>query len=51
MVARGGFWVKSKQPTAANNTTYWANAEAVVEVDGRTGSYFVKLEAKSDTME
>lgn len=49
--ARGRFWVKAKQPTAANNTAYWANAEAVVEVDGRTGSYSVNLDAKSDTLE
>jgi hypothetical protein len=49
--ARGRFWVKPKQPTAPNSTAYWANADAVVDVDGRTGSYVVNLEAKRDTLE
>jgi hypothetical protein len=51
LTARGRFWVKTKQPTASNNTAYWANADAVVEVDGRTGSYVVNLDAKRDTLE
>jgi hypothetical protein len=51
LTARGRFWVKTTQPTASNNTAYWANADAVVEVDGRTGSYVVNLDAKRDTLE
>ena len=51
VTARGHFWVKAKQPTASNNIAAWADADRLVEADGRTGRYLVNLDAKRDTLE
>jgi hypothetical protein len=49
VLARGSIVVQARQPTSRQDRAFWADAQAVVSLDGRASPYSVEISAVGDS--